>query len=103
MASLWLKSLLFVLTISYVCSAIVKVNGVRPELPRTTNQDNVDKVTTNDGSGGQIESDLPDVTDEATNQAKWDCLDECEMYLIDVIYHQCWLACRESKKAELLE
>ena len=105
MASLWLKSLLFVFTISYVYSAIININGARPELPKSTIQDIVNTLRgkNNNESGGQIESDLPDTRDEVVNEAKLICADECGKILQEELVHFCLLSCNEAVLAEILE
>ena len=108
MASLFLKSLLLVLAISYVCSSSFATTIINRFYPQSSNQ----PIGTNTPVNEQIEetvttgdnSYLPTVDTDPINQSKssgMSCLEECYAKLPEHMVHNCDALCREQMKKEL--
>ena len=99
MASLWLKSLLFVLTISYVCSTKFISNKIQNyEIKKNCQEDN-----SGSNSDYGAKPNMSPCTAEELNEQKQICLEEClPRYPPEHMGDFCFLHCyREAKEQGL--
>ena len=91
MVSLLLKSLMFVLVISYVCSAVIPQSLSNTRLPENTIKSSEDQTDLT--SPIHIGPSCPNPKDEPINRVKKSCVVECQNFQGTKIYTPCMEAC----------
>ena len=93
MVSLLLKTLMFVLAISYVCSAVIP-QSLSTKLPENTIDSSEDQTVLT--SPVRVGTMCPNTGDESINRAKKSCIAECQNYKNTPIYNTCIKACSQN-------
>ena len=93
MVSLFMKTLMFMLAISYVCSAVIP-QSLSTKLPENTIDSSEDQTVLI--SPIIVGPSCPCPRDELINRVKKSCIAECQNYKDTPIYNECLKACSQS-------